>query len=53
MNKIRCFIALDLPIEIKEELKNVQEELKKQDLFKGKFTEPQHLHLTLKFFGSR
>ncbi len=50
--KQRCFIALDLPKEIISELKDVQDELRKQNLFTGKFTEEEHIHLTLKFLGS-
>ena len=45
---MRCFIALDLPEEIKEEILKVQKKLPK---FEGKKTEKENLHLTLKFFG--
>ncbi len=50
--KQRCFIALDLPKEMISELKKIQEELRKQNLFIGKFTEENNMHLTLKFLGS-
>jgi len=50
--KQRCFIALDLPKEMISELKKVQSELNKQNLFIGKFTEEANMHLTLKFLGS-
>lgn len=50
--KQRCFIALDLPKEMISELKKVQSELMKQNLFIGKFTEEDNMHLTLKFLGS-
>ena len=50
--KQRCFIALDLPKEMISELKKVQDELRKQNLFTGKFTEENNIHLTLKFLGS-
>ncbi len=50
-SKTRCFIALPLPTEIKKEIVRVQQELKKEDLFKGKYTHPQNIHLTLKFLG--
>ncbi|MEK6886360.1 MAG: RNA 2',3'-cyclic phosphodiesterase [Nanoarchaeota archaeon] len=50
--KQRCFIALDLPKEIIDELKKIQNELNKQNLFIGKFTEEENVHLTLKFLGS-
>ena len=49
--KTRSFIAIDLPIEIREYIKEVQNLIKKKNLFTGKFTEPENLHLTLKFLG--
>jgi 2'-5' RNA ligase len=48
---IRCFIALDLPKDIVEELKKLQKQIEKEGLFTGKFTEDENLHLTLKFLG--
>ncbi len=50
-NKTRCFIAIDLPREAINYIKDIQKLLKKQSLFNGKFTEPENLHLTLKFLG--
>ena len=50
-NKIRCFIAIDLPREVINSIKDIQKLLKKQSLFNGNFTEPENLHLTLKFLG--
>ena len=47
----RCFICVDLPREIIQEVERVQEELKKKNLFHGKFVEGENLHLTLKFLG--
>ena len=47
----RCFIALDLPREVINELKDIQTRIQKQNMFTGKFTEPENLHLTLKFLG--
>jgi len=44
----RCFIAIDMPGEVKHELVNVQKQLPE---FKGKLTEKQNLHLTFKFLG--
>ena len=51
MKTIRCFIALDLPREAIREIKEIQKKIKKQNLFIGKFTESENLHLTLKFLG--
>jgi 2'-5' RNA ligase len=48
---MRIFIAIDLSREIINEIKKIQELLKKQNLIVGKFTEPENLHLTLKFLG--
>lgn len=48
---MRCFIALDLPREAINEIKGIQETIRKQNLFIGKFTEDENLHLTLKFLG--
>lgn len=49
--KIRCFVALDLPREVINHIKEVQRLIKKKNLFIGKFTEPENTHLTLKFLG--
>ncbi len=48
---LRCFVALDLPEAFGEEAVRAQERLRRQDLFQGKFTAPQNIHLTLKFLG--
>jgi 2'-5' RNA ligase len=45
---MRCFIAVELPEEIKREMVRIQEELPE---FFGKKTEKENLHLTLKFLG--
>ncbi|MEW5766128.1 MAG: RNA 2',3'-cyclic phosphodiesterase [bacterium] len=48
---IRCFIAIPITPEIKEELISVQERLKKA-VAKVKWVEPDSIHLTLKFMGN-
>lgn len=48
---MRIFISIEIPKEIKEEIVKIQDSLKKQNLFKGKFTKKENLHLTLKFLG--
>ena len=48
MNKIRTFISVNIPEEIKEKIKEIQEKLPE---FIGKKTESKNLHLTLKFLG--
>jgi len=49
--KTRCFIALDLPRVAIKEIVRIQKLIKNNNLFMGKFTEPEHIHLTLKFLG--
>ena len=45
---MRTFIAIDLPEEIKKEVKKIQDNLPE---FSGKKAELENLHLTLKFLG--
>lgn len=48
---IRTFLAIDLPEEIKVQIENVQNRLK--STVKGiRWTRPEGIHLTLKFFGN-
>lgn len=48
--KIRCFIALDLPEQNKKELKPMIEKLAEQN--RGiKWVKPENLHFTLRFLG--
>jgi 2'-5' RNA ligase len=49
--KRRCFVALNLPKELVEEIIRVQNLIKRNNFFIGKFTEPENIHLTLKFLG--
>ncbi len=48
---MRAFISLELPKEAVNYIQKIQEQIKEKDLFFGKFTEPENLHLTLKFLG--
>ena len=48
---LRYFVALDLPEAFREEAVRAQERLRGLDLFHGKFTAPENIHLTLKFLG--
>ncbi len=45
---MRCFISIDMPEEIRERIREIQDELPE---FIGKKTEPNNLHLTMKFLG--
>ena len=51
---MRCFIAIEIPEDIRAELADLQKELGgKVDVRKGdvKWVEPESMHLTLKFLG--
>jgi len=48
---MRVFIALDLPRKAINEIKKVQEIIKRKKLFDGKLIESENVHLTLKFLG--
>ena len=50
-SKKRCCVALDLPREAINEIKRIQNIIKKKNLFAGKFVDSENLHLTLKFLG--
>lgn len=47
---MRCFLAVDLPEEVRNELAELQNEIKKLGVV-AKFVEKENLHLTLQFFG--
>jgi 2'-5' RNA ligase len=51
MQAYRCFIALELSRIAIDEIENIQNLIKKKNLFYGKLTESENLHLTLKFLG--
>ena len=48
---LRCFVAIELPDEIKKELAKIQKFLKEKNVFEGKYAGVKNLHLTLKFLG--
>lgn len=48
---MRCFISLKLSEEATNYLSEIQRRIKKENLFVGKFTAKENLHLTLKFLG--
>ena len=53
MEKLRTFIAIELPDELKKRLEMLQEELKKDSgkASKISWARPETIHLTLKFLG--
>lgn len=51
MGKKRLFVAVDLPEDVKKELSIICEHFKKRELFIGRCTRSENLHLTLKFIG--
>ena len=51
MEPIRAFIAIELPGELKQALRNIQSRLKAGGQFPVKWADPQGIHLTLKFLG--
>ncbi len=52
MEKIRAFIAIELPEEVKVQLRQLQERLKVGKEEAVKWVEPEGIHLTLKFLGN-
>jgi len=51
MEQIRCFIAVELPEEIRAALSRLQAKLKSGE-FPVKWVDPYSIHLTLKFLGN-
>ncbi len=52
MEQVRCFIAIELPDEIKTGLKHLQAQLKSGNQSWVKWVDPYGIHLTLKFLGN-
>ncbi|HEY55495.1 MAG TPA: RNA 2',3'-cyclic phosphodiesterase [Dehalococcoidia bacterium] len=52
MEPVRCFIAVELPEDIKKGLKSLQARLKSGGQFPAKWVDPYSIHLTLKFLGN-
>jgi 2'-5' RNA ligase len=48
---MRCFIAIELSEEMKKEILRLQGLLQESGLLEAKYVGPEHMHLTLKFFG--
>jgi len=51
MEKARLFIAIDFPEKVHKRILEIRDYLESRNLFEGKFVDPEHLHLTLKFLG--
>ena len=47
----RVFVSIELPENLRMEILKIQKEVDRLGLVKGKFTELENLHLTLKFLG--
>ncbi len=52
MEQIRCFIAIELPDEVKRGLTQLQAQLKSGNQPWVKWVDPYSIHLTLKFLGN-
>ncbi len=52
MEQIRCFIAVELPKEVRDEIAHLQAQLKSGNQPGVKWVDPYGIHLTLKFLGS-
>jgi 2'-5' RNA ligase len=51
MEKIRSFIAIELPGELKQALTELQQKFKSAGSLLVKWVDPENIHLTLKFLG--
>jgi 2'-5' RNA ligase len=52
MEQIRCFIAIELPEKLKQELASLQTKLKAASQASVKWVDAKGIHLTLKFLGN-
>ena len=52
MEQIRCFIAIELPEELKRELSKLQSQIKATSQASVKWVDTKGIHLTLKFLGN-
>ena len=52
MEQVRCFIAVELPEEVRDEIAQLQAQLKSGNQPGVKWVDPYGIHLTLKFLGS-
>ncbi|MDD5191149.1 MAG: RNA 2',3'-cyclic phosphodiesterase [Dehalococcoidales bacterium] len=51
MPLVRCFIAIELPVEVKNELAGLIHSLKNRSLNFMSWVDPKGIHITLKFLG--
>ena len=49
--RLRLFVAIDLPEYVRDSLGRLQTDLRRQDLSSLRWTRPEGVHLTLKFLG--
>jgi len=48
---MRCFVAIEVPEDVKKEISKASEKLKKSGFVNGSFVDKKNLHLTLKFLA--
>ncbi|THB80107.1 MAG: RNA 2',3'-cyclic phosphodiesterase [Desulfobacteraceae bacterium] len=51
-NRIRAFIAIDLPAQVITDLDQLQQQIRRNLDIKASWPRPRNIHLTLKFLGS-
>jgi 2'-5' RNA ligase len=52
MEEVRCFIAIELPDQVKRDLRELQAQLRAASQAPAKWVDPNNIHLTLKFLGN-